>query len=182
MSDTQPLLSAADLEQAECWAEQPHEPVWVKRDPDAWDVTPCPYCLLESARDEHRGCEHSYHRAWRRWTITHLIARWVYTLGITSTGGGFAYSSECDGCMFLLPKLRGQRVYVLGWPTWKWSCVLRSHHWPGEYIGLGSCGKCLPCPTCGSTTADPFGHYACFEAEMTDAGSRQHDTTKPSEM
>jgi len=49
--------------------------------------------------------------------------------------------------------LCGRRPYVLGWPAWKWHCLLRAHHWPGEPIGLGLCAKCAPCPECGSTVA-----------------------------
>lgn len=48
---------------------------------------------------------------------------------------------------------RGRRTYILGWETWKWQCLLRAQHWHGEYIAFDRCGKCLPCPDCGSTTS-----------------------------
>lgn len=119
-------------------------------DSEAYPPT-CMACAWRDLYDRHSKCEHSRHRAWRRWRITRWVARWAYALGIisgsaTSYGGG-----GCHGCLSRVC-WRGSRPYILGWPRWKWSCVLRGRHWPGEFVGLESCTKCLPCPDCGATT------------------------------
>lgn len=98
--------------------------------------------------------DHSNHGAWRRWRLTHWLARNLYTSGIAASGGGYSYSSECSGCLTSLPRFRrGERPYVL-WVKWgTWRCLFRGRHLPGDHIMWGYCAKCLPCPDCGSKTA-----------------------------
>jgi hypothetical protein len=160
-----PVERLDQLELIVCEAQPPHWELWTRHDPGAWYPPGCPLCWHAQARAEHAGCEHSHHRAWRRWKLTHRVVGWLYVLGITSTGGGWAYSSECAGCMYSLPHLRGRRVYVLGWPAWKWGCLIKNRHWPSsEYIGFGCCTKCAPCPECGSIEPN---HDVFHQAEET---------------
>jgi hypothetical protein len=110
---------------------------------------PCMYCAYDALRAEHAPCEHSHHGAWRSWGITRKALHRLRMLGVVS-GGWTAYSEHCRGCVSHL-KLGGS-TYVLGWPKWKWSCVLRGHHWPGVLVFADICGKCCPCPGCSSVT------------------------------
>lgn len=112
----------------------------------------CVACGWREIYDKHSTCEHSHHGPWRRWRITKWANLKAYSLGITG-GHGASYGGGCHGCV-TRTRWRGSRSYVLGWPTWKWSCLLRKRHWPGHLVGLGCCTKCLPCPDCGSTSAD----------------------------
>jgi hypothetical protein len=145
------------MELTDCTAEPRHTPVFVPVDEDAWCPTPCPWCMA----DDHwqrvlklEGAEqvrkHRRHR-WYSNRVVHWLFGWAYQLGIVAAYG-YSWNQHCKGCLDYI-RVRGRRCYVLGWPTWKWSCLLRSHHWPGDFIGLDSCAKCLPCPTCDSTTA-----------------------------
>lgn len=94
---------------------------------------------------------HARHGAWRRWRFTRWLLGWAYQLGVIS-GWGTTSTSACTGCVSRIC-WRGQRYYVLGLPRDTWRCLLVGHHRPGEPVGFGMCGKCLPCPECGSTTA-----------------------------
>lgn len=135
---------------AECDAQPPHPRVWVEIEEhrDSYPVG-CPLCDYEWLAGQHSGCEHARHGRWRAWRVTHRFFSWTYSMGIT-TGGGCVSGGGCRGCA-LLPRLRGTRHYILGVSTDHWRCLLRGRHWPGEPIGWGLCGKCAPCPGCGST-------------------------------
>lgn len=114
---------------------------------------PCPQCIVADnvARDlEARACRHW---GWRRWRLTHRIAGFLYSSGIT-TGGGSAWGNGHDWCLDKLPSLRGKRSYVLGFSTNTWRCWLRGRHRRGEEVGFGFCGKCAPWPCCGAKTFD----------------------------
>lgn len=144
----------------ECAAEPPagwqlvecaegHPVMWMPD--DQWGYPPpCMYCSYEALSEAHTGCTHARHGRWRSWRITFRVSMWMYALGITA-GGGTSYGGGCRGCVTF--RFTGSRPYILGWPDWKWSCLLRQRHWPGDFIGLSACAKCLPCPTCGSRTA-----------------------------
>lgn len=141
------------LQKIECFADEPCAPTYMEFDPDCYPPS-CPWCALNAEIEAHSGCEHKRHGPWRRWKIVHKIEGWAYVLGIVS-GARFSWGGGCSGCMTIY--FKGRRPYILGWERWKWSCLFRGRHWPGEYVGLDACGKCLPCPECGSTTA---GHKA----------------------
>jgi hypothetical protein len=110
---------------------------------------PCMYCSYDALRREHAPCRHSHHGAWRSWDVTHAVLHRLRMLGAVS-GGWMSWDEHCRGCVSHL-RLGGS-TYVLGWPKWKWSCVLRGHHWPGVLIFADICGKCCPCPGCSSVT------------------------------
>lgn len=154
------------MELAECTAEPRHSPVFAPLNEDAWYPTPCPWCLTEEAWERLRELEnaeekrkHQRHRLFARTRFARRLASWAYRLGVIS-GYGVSWNSACRRCVHGV-HFDGSRPYVLGWPAWKWAC-LRRGHWPGEYIAFDCCGKCLPCPACGSTTS---GHRDdCQEA------------------
>lgn len=169
-----PVERLDQLELIECAAVPRHHETWTRRDPDAWYPPGCPYCWHDQARAEHAGCEHSHHRAWRRWKISSRLASWAYSLGLIA-GYGHTYDGHCRGCLdgFVLRPRHG-RPYVMGWPAWKWGCVLKNRHWPGQFIGLGCCTKCLPCPECGNTEPD----HDVFHEDRPPASSLGLNTTQ----
>lgn len=113
---------------------------------------PCPWCLSDDAAKAHDGCAHARHWRWRRWRITHKVLSNLYGAGVLR-GWGWGYDSHCRGCATGV--MWGRNSYLLGWPRWKWQCLLVARHWPGEEVLAGICGKCNPCPSCGSQR---FGH------------------------
>lgn len=139
------------LMRVECGAESLHEPMWMEYDDEAWYPPGCPRCWYEAMRDAHAGCAHSRHGSWRRWKLSHWLASWAYRLGLIASYG-CTWDGHCNGCMSGFRwRLTSSRPYVLGWPAWKWGCLLKNRHWPGGYVGFDCCTKCLPCPECGST-------------------------------
>lgn len=142
------------LMRVECGAEPPHAPMWMEYDDEAWYPPSCPDCAYVAMRDAHDPCRHSRHGVWRRWKLTKRLASWAYQLGLLA-GYGATYDAHCDGCLdgFIWKPKHG-RPYTLGWPTWKWGCLLKKRHWPGGYVGFDCCTKCLPCPECGSSEWD----------------------------
>lgn len=148
------VSSLPRLVKVECVAEPRHAPMWMEYDDEAWYPPSCPDCAYVLMRDAHAGCQHSHHGRWRRWRITNVVAGWAYSLGILA-GYGSTHDGHCNGCLdgFRWRTLHG-RAYLLGWPAWKWSCLLKKRHWPGGYVGFDCCTKCLPCPVCGSTEWD----------------------------
>lgn len=142
-------LDVPGLLLAECDA-QPRHPHTFFLATDAYPP-PCMYCSYEALLAAHDPCEHSHHGPWRRWRATHKAVHWLSLLGVMS-GGWTTHSAYCAGC---ISHLRfGGSGYVLGWPKWKWSCVLQGHHWPGVLVFAGTCGKCCPCPGCSSVTCE----------------------------
>jgi hypothetical protein len=99
-------------------------------------------------------------RHWRRWRLTHWLLQQSYGLGLIA---GSSLDTHCHwdcpghpsswgwvaGDIWIL---RWHRPYVLGWPSWKWGCLIRRRHLPGQEIGFGRCGRCLPWECCGATT------------------------------
>ncbi|MGH3600762.1 MAG: hypothetical protein ACRDQH_10870 [Pseudonocardiaceae bacterium] len=134
---------------AECYAEPRHPRIWIEGEDKGWEPPVCPFCAHEAFSRQHATCGHNKHGRWRTWKITHRFFSWTYTMGIT-IGGGVVFGCGCPGCV-IVPKMRGKRSYILGVSTDHWRCLLRGHHWPGEHIGMGLCGKCAPCVSCGST-------------------------------
>jgi hypothetical protein len=149
-----PAPAPTGFELIDCTADPRHYPIYFELDSDGIYPPPCMYCAYQAVHDEHSGCQHSRHRAWRRWRITHWAASNLYASGLAVTGGGSSYGNGCTGCLTALPRFRrGRRPYVL-WLQWgTWRCLLKGHHLPGDHIALGYCAKCIPCPDCGSTTA-----------------------------
>lgn len=144
-----------------CEATPRHWPMYEIVDDDFYGAH-CLNCAAEEAYAAHEGCEHSHHRAWRRWKITHKIVTWLYASGLSVTGGSFKWGGGCNACLTSGPMFRrGRRPYVLFVQTDTWRCILKGHHLPGDPIGFGYCAKCLPCPDCGSKTA---GHNDGCEA------------------
>lgn len=141
----------------ECTAEPRHARVWTLAG-DYYDA-PCMYCVADDQAKKIAYHERCRHWGWRRTRLAHWAALKAYSLGIAG-GGGAEYSGGeygHHGCI-IMPRWRGKRHYILGWPRWKWSCLLKQRHWPGEFVGLDSCSKCLPCPDCGATVGC---HYGC---------------------
>lgn len=144
------------LVQLDC--DHDHAPTFVRDDDDFSSYIPCPWCVADDAWERVREFEHARNlRRHRRHPgastrLAQWLASWAYALGVIA-GYGTTYSNTCRGCVDAI-KWRGRRPYVLGVARWQWSCLLRGRHWPGEYIGLDACGKCLPCPDCGTTAAD----------------------------
>lgn len=140
------------VERAECSNEPAHEAVYF--DPpegESWYPPGCPLCQIDSLRKILDAC---HHRAWRRWRVTHWLARQAYASGLAAHGGTSSWSATHNWCLSQVPGIRGRRVYVLWVSVDWWSCLLRRHHVQGEPIGLGLCAKCAPCPGCGSKTLD----------------------------
>ncbi len=117
-------------------------------DIDQGDDDPAnPYGRQMAERHPHRWSP-------RWWPITWRLVGWLYALGVIAGSRWHSPGGMRRAYVTLTWRdLRGRRPYVLGWPAWKWHCLLRAHHWPGEPIGLGLCAKCAPCPECGSTVA-----------------------------
>jgi len=141
-------LDVPGLALAECTAEPGHPRAWFLAG-DAIYPPPCPFCQYEALRAEHAPCEHSHHGPWRSWKVTHKALYRLRLLGVIG-GGWNTYDEHCRGCVSHLEL--GGSGYVLGWPTWKWRCLLKGHHWPGVLVFADICGKCLPCPGCDSVT------------------------------
>lgn len=142
------------MARAECDSGD-HLPVYAAADDEAIGYGfPCPYCMLADAHEAHRYCEHSRHRAWRRWRLTHWLVTEAYLLGISSSGCGVRFGRGCNRCLIKGIRLRGPRPYVLFVRRSTWRCLLIGRHFPGDPIGFGLCSKCVPCPDCGSRTAE----------------------------
>lgn len=144
-------LNTPGLILVECDATPRHSRTWVL---DSEGFTPpCMYCMYDGLQERVDYLERCRHWPWRRSRLFWRLASRAYWLGIvsgygTSFGGGpYGHRGCAHGFGW-----RGQRPYILGWQRWKWSCLLRGRHWPGEFVGLGCCSKCLPCPDCGATS------------------------------
>jgi hypothetical protein len=138
----------------ECSAEPRHY-LWAAAN-DAYG-TGCPACALDRAAEAHRCCEHSRHRAWRRWKVTHRLASRAYILGI-ARGGTVTFSPECRGC--LTGFRTGRSPYVLGLRREWWFCLLRRRHLY-EDSGLdGICDRCCPDPLASPPGGDAEGFTA----------------------
>ena len=132
-----------------CDAEPRCARTWVLDD-DGYEP-PCPWCVQKAFAEAHEGCGHSHHGRWRRWRVTHWLLMKLYVLGAASSGA--KWGGGCDHCVTHVRW--GRNGYLLGWPRWKWHCLLVARHWPGEEVCAGLCGKCAPCPACGS---ERIGH------------------------
>jgi hypothetical protein len=156
LSSPQPIDPAAlpRLVAVECTNEPPHPPMWMEYSEEDWYAPPCYWCAYDMQAEAHAGCRHARHWPWRRWEITKRLASWAYSMGLVA-GYGITHDGHCDGCVsgFSVGP-RARRVYLLGWPAWKWRCLLTQGHWPGQFIGFDRCTKCCPCPECGSTEPD----------------------------
>lgn len=154
--DVMPKRLMATMVAPECEATPPHK-VLVSDEYDSWG-NPCPYCMHDEAWKRIfalEGAEEARKHRWHRLVpqkAAMKVTGWMYALGIISSRG-HKWSAHCNGCLFDV-SFRGKRPYILGWERWKWNCIFRGHHWPGEYIGFDCCGKCLPCPSCDSITND----------------------------
>lgn len=103
-------------------------------------------------------------RHWSRWRSWRWLVSQLYAIGIVA---GSCTSFDWSGSRTTVVCWTGQRSrhtgkryapnYVLWWPTHKWGCVLRRHHWPtNDRIAFEFCSKCIPCPDC--KTAAPLNH------------------------
>lgn len=141
------------LRLVECDRTPPHVG-WVV---DAEDYgVPCPWCSLdyETQRVAELEVQRDRHGRWRGWPITFRLARWAYALGVTSGSCYGTCRQAGHGWCVKYVTLRGSRPYVLGWPRNNWRCLLKGRHWPGEHVGFGLCGKCVPWQCCGSRTVE----------------------------
>ncbi|MGY1946598.1 hypothetical protein [Nocardia asiatica] len=143
------------LKLVECDATPRHWPVYEIDDSDYWPA-PCYACVTDSYRNERDELARKQH--WFRHPIRGRVAARLVgklrVLGVVSSygiqGGG---ATGCRSCVTGI-RFRGKRSYILGWPDWKWRCLLKKRHWPGEEGYFGLCGKCVPCPDCGTTKVD----------------------------
>lgn len=152
---TNPPAAPEGFELVECDAEPRHWPVYQPDDDDFIGMA-CPYCVNEYTRKEVNALERRYHwltHPLRGLRVSRILGK-LYTLGVIAgygtTSGG---PTDCRLCISRI-HFTGSRPYILGWPDWKWRCLLTRRHWPGEGPFLGMCGKCLPCPDCGTTKLD----------------------------
>ncbi len=125
---------------------------------DAEDYgVPCPWCLLtaEMAHAAELEIRRDWHSRWRGWAVARRVAAWAYAAGVVAGYGVGTCQQPGHSWCLRSARWSGRRPYVLFWPAWKWRCLLRFRHWPGDQIIMGYCGKCLPCPACGSRT---YGH------------------------
>jgi hypothetical protein len=155
------------LRRAECDADPKHPPVWYL-DGENYG-TPCPSCIYAGVAADlakAKKTDRCYHWPWRRWSLTHKVAGYLYVTGICASGGGTRWGNGCDRCQDVLPRLRGKRPYILGVPRETWRCWLVGHHRRGEEVGFGFCGKCVPWTCCGSQRED---HAAGCTEDVRDA-------------
>lgn len=145
----------------DCDAQPRHWPVYTVTDDDFYEM-PCPHCVQQIMMEEHQGCRHKQHRAWRRWKPLRRVASFLYTSGLTSSGPMIQWGGGCDGCVTMPTWDRRKRHYVLWVSRDTWRCLLQGRHLPGDPVFAGLCSKCLPCPECGSKTAghEPGCEYA----------------------
>lgn len=146
-------LDIPGLMLADCGAVPRHPRTWLIAN-DAGYGAPCMYCAYDAESAAHAPCAHSHHWPWRHWAVTHKTLHWLVLAGVTR-GGWFTHDTHCRGCVDHL-RLGGSS-YVLGWPKWKWRCLLKGRHWPGVLVFADMCGKCAPCPGCGSVTYEHVG-------------------------
>lgn len=150
-----PKRLMATMVAPECEATPSHK-VLVSDEYDSWG-NPCPYCMNDEAWKQifavHAAEDSRKHRrhSWLPMKLTQRVVGWLYMLGAIS-GSSTSWNGACSACVTSV-SFRGKRPYILGCERWKWSCVFRGHHWPGENIGMDLCGKCAPCPECGTTAA-----------------------------
>lgn len=138
-------LDVPGLDLAPCSAEPRHPRTWFLA-ADGYPP-PCMYCSYDALQAAHRGCEHSRHRAWRRWKVTHWLAGRGYSLGVVASHGS-SYGLGCDDC---LTGFRwGRSGYVLGRQREWWYCLIRRHHIMRPAPGLADiCDICSPDPGWG---------------------------------
>lgn len=148
-----PPAAPEGMERVECAAEPPCWPTYVAH-VDGMYPAPCMYCV--SARQTEQldrlRCQRE-HRRWKSWNIWSRLASRLYTLGITSSGGGTSFG-RCKFCgigrQYMAPHWRGKRSYILGLERETWTCWLRGHR-RVRLNGSSICVVCMPCPSCGST-------------------------------
>lgn len=150
--DHGPGATVGSLVLVECAAEPRHPHVYVV-DRDDYG-TPCMYCAYGQMRDDHAPCAHSHHRPWRRWKITGWVSHRLTLLGVLGGGSSWTYDAHCHGCRAFYSPFTGRRDYILGKHRTWWRCLIQGRHIQGEHVGMGFCGKCLPCPSCGSVVED----------------------------
>jgi hypothetical protein len=113
----------------------------------------CPGCNYSRARAEaDRWQCRATHRRWQTWRWVGRLHSWLYSLG--AIGGCCTSYNGCEAhpVRYHITRWGGRRSYILGWRRENWRCLLRYRHWPGVHVGFGYCGKCVPCPSCDSTT------------------------------
>ncbi|WP_068059335.1 hypothetical protein [Nocardia xishanensis] len=139
----------------ECTAEPRHWPRYEFIDHDFYGSS-CPDCGADLYHRELRELKRRYHRLQHpiRGRIASRGLGYLQLLGvIAGYGSRWGGDAGCKWCLTGI-RIRGKRSYILGWPTWKWACLFQRRHWPGEEAYFGLCGKCLPCPDCGTTKWD----------------------------
>lgn len=94
-------------------------------------------------------CDYDAHP--RTWKAANKATSWLHASGISEGGHShFTPETQRRSCGFHIGL--APRPYIAFWPVWKWRCLLRFHHWPGEEVMAQTCGKCLPWPCCDATT------------------------------
>jgi hypothetical protein len=153
-----PPAAPSGFELIECEATPRHWPIY-EAYVDGQYPAPCFICERDELDQQLRkvDCERS-HRRWKSWRIWWQINMRLYTLGITSSGGGL-WMGRCEFCgierQHMAPCWRGRRPYILGARREFWTCLRRGHRRsPTDY---GLCSVCCPCPSCGSTNPSHDG-------------------------
>lgn len=145
-SDHAPLGDLPGLRLVDCTASPRHY-LWVHQREDYG--VPCYACLYSDERKAALALARCPHRWWQRTHAWRKLVGWGYSLGFIA-GSSMTWDATCDGCCAI--SRFGRSSYLLGVSRDTWHCWRRGHR-RGEEVGFGFCGKCLPCPECGSEKA-----------------------------
>ncbi len=80
-----------------CYATPRHQPEYIPVFHDVYEPN-CRACHIATMVEEHAECEHSHHKAWRRWRITKRALGWGYKHGLVK-GYGHRCDAHCKGCV-----------------------------------------------------------------------------------
>ena len=80
-----------------CDATPRHDPEYIPVFHDVYEPN-CRACYIDMLVKQHDGCEHSHHKAWRRWRITRWALGWGYEHGLVK-GYGNQHNAYCKGCV-----------------------------------------------------------------------------------
>lgn len=146
------------MELVECEATPRHWPIYLPHVAGQYPAH-CIFCERDDIDRESRRlrCERD-HRKWKSWRGWSRISGRLYSLGVTSSGGGVSMGL-CEFCgitrQHMAPHWRGKRSYILGLPRQAWECLRRGHR--STMTDYGMCSTCAPCPSCASTDPNHSG-------------------------
>ena len=154
---TNPPPAPAGFELVECSANPRHWPEYSPIDEDLYSGG-CSRCIIADQAEVLRAWQcKAEHRRWKGWKITRWLNGKAYVLGIIASCGSSYGGCEKHPVQHNVGRWRGRRNYILGVSVEWWRCLLKYHHIRGEHVGFGFCGKCVPCPTCGTFKRHDWG-------------------------